>query len=138
MKVVIDTNVFVSSLSSKALFYWLIDAIIDQKIELCLTNEIILEYEEVLKRKYDLFTANNFLASLKQATNVHLIDIYFAFNLIQADPDDDKFVDCATASNADWLITNDKHFNVLKTIDFPTVNIIRIEEFEEKFAEFLK
>ncbi len=103
-----------------------------------MTNEIILEYEEILKRKYDLFTANNFLFSLKEATNVHLFEVYFNFNLIQNDPDDNKFVDCAVASNADWLITNDKHFNLLKTIDFPTVNIIRIEEFEEKFAEFLK
>jgi uncharacterized protein len=49
-----------------------------------------------------------------------------------------KFVDCAIAANADWLITNDKHFNILKDIDFPVVNIIRLEDFEQQFAEFLK
>jgi uncharacterized protein len=90
MRVVIDTNIFVGSLSSKSRTHWLIDAIIDQKIEICLTNEIMLEYEEILKRKYDLFTANNFLTSLKEATNVHLSEVYFAFNLIQSDPDDNR------------------------------------------------
>jgi predicted nucleic acid-binding protein len=53
----------------------------------------------------------------------------FRFNLIAADPDDNKFVDCAIVANADYIVSQDKHFDILKKIDFPKVNIIRIEEF---------
>jgi predicted nucleic acid-binding protein len=53
----------------------------------------------------------------------------FRFNLITADPDDNKFVDCAIVANADYIVSQDNHFNVLKKIDFPKLNVIRIEEF---------
>lgn len=42
---------------------------------------------------------------------------------------DNKFIDCAIAANADYIVTNDKHFNVVKNIDFPKVNILSIQEF---------
>lgn len=43
--------------------------------------------------------------------------------------DDNKFVDCAVSGNADFLVTDDKHFNLVKKINFPLVNIIRTEDF---------
>jgi predicted nucleic acid-binding protein len=48
---------------------------------------------------------------------------------ITNDPDDNKFVDCAIASNADYIVSQDSHFDILKFIDFPKVNVIRLEEF---------
>jgi predicted nucleic acid-binding protein len=54
--------------------------------------------------------------------------------LINADKTDNKFVDCAFACNADYIVTNDKHFNVLKSVEYPKINILSIE----KFAEILK
>ena len=53
----------------------------------------------------------------------------FRFNLITADPDDNKFVDCAIVANADYIVSQDSHFNVLKYNEFPKINVIRIEEF---------
>jgi predicted nucleic acid-binding protein len=57
--------------------------------------------------------------------------VYYKWNLITVDPDDNKFVDCAIAANADYIVTNDKHFNILKEINFPKVSCITIEEFIE-------
>jgi uncharacterized protein len=54
---------------------------------------------------------------------------YFRFNLIQNDPDDNKFVDCAITANVQFVVSNDKHFNILKTIDFPKVDVIKIDDF---------
>ncbi len=42
----------------------------------------------------------------------------FRFHLIAADPDDDKFADCAIAAEADYLITEYRHFDVLKTAGY--------------------
>jgi len=44
---------------------------------------------------------------------------------------DNKFIDCAFASNCDLLVTNDKHFNVVKKLDFPQINIVKLQEFKE-------
>ena len=70
---------------------------------------------------------------LLELENVWLCTIYYKYNLITDDPDDDKFVDAALAGNCDFIITNNKHFNILKSIDFPHINIINIEKFKELF-----
>ena len=49
--------------------------------------------------------------------------------MIADDPDDNKFVDCAIIANADFIVSEDSHFNVLKTISFPSVRVIRLDEF---------
>ena len=63
--------------------------------------------------------------------NVHTANVYFKWNLINEDKDDNKFVDCAISSKADYIVTNDKHFNVLKGIEFPKVNVINVNEFRK-------
>ncbi len=65
--------------------------------------------------------------------NIHLIDPTYRWKLIDSDPDDDKFVDCAIASGADYIITNDKHFEILKSIPFPKVAILNADEYIKKF-----
>ena len=51
------------------------------------------------------------------------------FRLIEKDPDDNKFVDCAICSRANYLVSNDRHLSVLKTIPFPSVNVVSLQEF---------
>jgi uncharacterized protein len=68
---------------------------------------------------------------LLAADNVHFITKYFSWNLIQTDPDDNKFVDSAVASGADMILTEDKHFNVLADIPFPKVVVVNKMEFEK-------
>ena len=53
---------------------------------------------------------------------------YYHFNLITADPDDNKFVDCAVAGNAMVIVTEDRHYDVLKQVDFPQVNVVSLDE----------
>ena len=50
-------------------------------------------------------------------------------NLIQADKDDNKFVDCAIVAGAEYIVSEDAHFRVLDTIPFPSVSVKRLEEF---------
>lgn len=51
------------------------------------------------------------------------------------DPDDNKFFDCAVAANADYLISEDNHFNILNKIDFPLVRRVRTNEFKNLLEE---
>ena len=54
---------------------------------------------------------------------------YCNFHLITADQDDNKFVDCAITANAEYIVTEDHHFNELKNISFPSVAIINLKDF---------
>ena len=54
---------------------------------------------------------------------------YYRFNMIQADPDDNKFVDCAIAGNAKYIVTNDHHYDILRETPFPHVDVMSITEF---------
>ena len=55
--------------------------------------------------------------------------IYFYWSLIEHDKEDNKFCDLAVAGGADYLVTNDTHFNVVKLNSFPPINIVSAEEF---------
>jgi len=54
---------------------------------------------------------------------------YVHFGLLSTDIDDNKFVDCAIAADAEYIVTNDKDFNPLRDISWPKVEIIKIAEF---------
>ena len=74
---------------------------------------------------------NCLLASLSNAPTVEFIEPFYRFNLITQDPDDNKFVDCAIAGNATYIVSNDSHFDVLKQTDFPKLVVKRIQEFSK-------
>jgi putative PIN family toxin of toxin-antitoxin system len=80
-----------------------------------------------LQQKYSYSTAVNFLTVLKELPNVYFVQVYFYWNIL-SDADDNKFLDCYIASSANYLITNDRGFNKLKTVDFPKVHIASIED----------
>lgn len=63
------------------------------------------------------------------APNIRLVTPYYRFELITSDVDDNKFVDCAIASGADYLVTNDVHFKILAQTPFPKVNTHSLQEF---------
>ena len=128
---VIDTNVLLVSISSKSHYHWIFQKLINQEFELAITTEILSEYEEIISDKYSTTVAQNVIRTLLLLPNVIQSNVYYNWNLIQNDRDDDKFVDCAIASNADAIITHDKHFNILENIPFPPGKIMDISELQD-------
>lgn len=55
--------------------------------------------------------------------------VYYNWNAIIRDPDDNKFFDIAVVGNADYLVTNDAHFNEVARLPFPLVNVISADDF---------
>jgi putative PIN family toxin of toxin-antitoxin system len=101
------------------------------KVELILSNEIIEEYEEKLAWFYSEYFAEIVLDEILNFPFTNHTEAYYKWQLIEQDPDDNKFVDIAVASNADYIITNDKHFKVLESISFPKIHAISLQEFKE-------
>ena len=129
LKIVLDTNILLVSLPSKSKYRLIFDRLISSGFELYITNEIISEYIEIIGNKTTSIIAQNVIELLLNLENINKTEVYFKWGLIEADKDDNKFVDCAIASNAEYIVTNDKHFNILKRIEFPKVKVISIDEF---------
>jgi putative PIN family toxin of toxin-antitoxin system len=129
--VVIDTNVLLVSISSRSKFHWLYQVILNKKIQIAFTHDILTEYEEQIAEHWHSSVAINVTRSLTELSTAVFTSVYYNLQLITTDKDDNKFVDCAFAANADFIITNDNHFNVLKNIDFPSIPILKIDEFKE-------
>jgi len=130
MNVVLDTNVLLVIFSSKSDYRWIFDSFLNEDFAMCVTTDILMEYEEIITRHMGKQIATTVLNLLENAPNLELITKYFKWNLIHIDPDDNKFVDCAIASGANFIVTNDKHFNFLKKIPFLRVKIISPNEFK--------
>jgi uncharacterized protein len=132
VKIVLDTNIFLVSLAQKFRLHWIFDYLVKGGYEIFISNEILTEYEEIIISRYGIDNTDNILEFLLLLPNVHLVTPYYRWNLLN-DADDNKFVDCFVASNADYIVTNDKGFNNLNEIDFPKINVINAEAFELNF-----
>jgi putative PIN family toxin of toxin-antitoxin system len=129
MNVVLDTNALLVSIPSKSLYRPIFDALLNGKFNLVLSNEILSEYIEVIERKANAVVSNNIAEMLLNLDNLNKVEVYFEWKLIDKDADDNKYVDAAIAGAADFIVTNDQHFKILKSVDFPKVSVISIDEF---------
>ena len=128
-RIVLDTNCLISSLPKKGKYYQVWQDFFANKYILCYTNEILTEYEEILTQKLGQTIAQNIIKAIIARPNTLQFDPHFQFQLITQDVDDNKFVDCAIVANAQYIVTEDRHYNVLESIDFPKVNVIDLDTF---------
>lgn len=135
MKIVLDTNVFLVCISPKSKLNVILQSLVTGKLELLLTHDILLEYEEVFERHAGIPGAKYMIDVLFSLPKVTIINISYRWNLINSDADDNKFVDCAIAANADFIITEDKHFDVLRSIDFPVITPIGAMDFINQYLK---
>ena len=138
MIVVIDTNCLLVSLPKRSETRWLYDALLNQTFQFGITTEMLEEYEEVIGRMFAPEVGYNVAQVLVERKNAILIVPYFNWSLIYADPDDNKFVDCAIACNADYLITEDRHFDQLDDIPFPKVVRVGLSSFKHILDEYVR
>jgi len=109
MKVVLDTNIFVSSFfggnPGKIIDLWKLG-----RIEICLSEEILEEYIRVLSRlQLDAEALADLLELFKTGEHIQFVQVQERLTVIKDDPHDDKFLECAISSGADFIISGDHH-----------------------------
>ena len=119
------------SLPKLSKYRLIFDDFLKNIITLIISNEFITEYFEVISRFTNEVVASNVMELLLIRPNVEKYDIYYNWTIITEDLDDNKFVDLVVSSNSDYLVTNDKHFKILKTIDFPNIEVVSLDNFLE-------
>jgi len=135
MRVVLDTNVLLVSISDRSPYHWVYLGLLQGQYELCVTTDILFEYAEIVERHMGVDASESLQGTLENLSNIILTTSYFRFNLITKDIDDNKFVDCAVAVNAHFIVSEDKDFKVLEKIAFPKVEVLGLEAFKMKLLE---
>ena len=118
MTVCLDTNVFLQIFGRRQPCYPILRALLDGWLTLAVSNEILLEYEEVTTRLSGAERWREVVALLELLDQLHgnirQIEPQFRFSVISQDPDDNKFCDCAIIAEANLVVTDDAHFAALK------------------------
>ena len=102
------------AVSSKAPYHIIITSLMNGVFELHISTEIYFEIAEKIEEKSQREVAEAFLDAFDISPYVELSEPFFKWNIIARDEDDNKYIDCYIKSNADYIVTNDKHFNILK------------------------
>lgn len=131
MRVVLDTNALLKSIGLKSALRPIFDALLLGNYTLVVSTSILLEYEEILTERNGAFVSNTTLAAILSLDNLVRQRISYNFQLVTQDPDDDKFVNAYVAGQADYLVTDDRHFRQLLALQFPQVRVVGAAEFME-------
>lgn len=128
-KVVLDTNCLIQSIPPRSPYRRIWDSMFDGTNLLCVTTSILEEYEEILERLTDEATAKYIVDAIVSNPYTMFVNIYYDFNLITVDPDDNKFVNCAIAASAKYIVTEDHHYDIIKWKYFPGLTIVGLDDF---------
>ena len=131
LRIVLDTNALLRSISRRSEFSIVLDKLYEKAYELYLSADILFEYEEKISEIFSKETSELIIGAFALLNNVKKTEVHFHLNLIAADPDDNKFSDCAFAANIHYLVTDDKHFNILNSVSFPAIKVIKLENFKK-------
>jgi uncharacterized protein len=130
MKIVIDANLFISA------FFWqgnpkkVIDRIINKLDDLFISVDILNEITDVINRpkfKADKKETENYISEIKKIANI--VDISEQINLSR-DKKDNKYIDCAIAAGADFIVSGDIHLLELK--EYGKIKIVKAKDYLDK------
>lgn len=128
-KIVLDTNCLIQCIPERSRYHAVWESFTDGRNVLCVSNDILEEYHEILLRLTNRMTAEYVIGTLLNSPFVEFVTPFYHFELIESDPDDNKFADCAIAAGARCIVSNDHHFDILKETPFPNVFVETLDEF---------
>jgi len=117
MRIVLDSNVLRVALGKHSRYKLICQTFVKGKYKAVVSEDILHEYEEILIEHAAPGIADLVLESFVESPDVIYQRIFYNWNAIPADPDDNKFFDAAVAGDVDFLVTNDAHFNETKKLE---------------------
>lgn len=132
MRVVLDTNVFISGIFFSGPAHRILKAWQSKAFSLLLSADILAEYQRISLELSRSYPGVNIAAILEiVAANADLISAPALPSQVCEDPDDDMFLSCAEAGKADYLVTGDKL--LLKLRVYAGIPIVNPRSFYDQF-----
>lgn len=134
MKIVIDTNVFISGIFFSGPPFEILKAWGNLSFQIALSQEILDEYQRVAKELSSKFPSVDILPIIEMVT-IHgqFVDTQGIDITVCEDPDDNKFIECAIASNCKIIVSGDKH--LLKLTGYKSITVLKPRGFVEKYLK---
>ncbi|MBN2466736.1 MAG: putative toxin-antitoxin system toxin component, PIN family [Deltaproteobacteria bacterium] len=134
MKIILDTNVFISGIFFTGPPSQILNAWQDSRLQILLSQEIINEYQRVAESLSAEFPTIDILPIIELMT-IHgqLIDTEGFDVSVCDDPDDNKFMECAIAGNSEMIISGDKH--LLRVSGYRGITVLKPREFVDRYLK---
>lgn len=127
-KVVIDTNIFLSATILKGSTAVLMDCWKEDKFVLLFSADIFDEYFEVIARPKFAQEESDIRALAELLTEKGIaVEPKIRLDVVKDDPDDNKFLECALAGEADFIVSGDRH--LLSLNKYKGVRILKAADF---------
>jgi len=134
MRVVLDTNVYISALMFGGLPGSLLDLALLQSFVLVISPARLDELDEKLRLKFGVSAEDNGIIRAKLENNAEIVRPDMILDVIKNDPDDNRVLECAVKGSADYIVTGDRH--LLKLGSYEAISIVTIRQFlDEAEAE---
>ena len=128
MRVILDTNVFVSGVFFSGPPYRILEAWRGGKLQLVASQEILEEYQRVGETLAEQFPGVNLQPIIDLVTtNAEVFPNQVLPESVCEDPDDDKFIACTLASRCKVIVSGDRH--LLKVSGFGGIKVMRPRQF---------
>lgn len=132
MRVILDTNVFISGVFFAGPPYRILEAWRDGKLQLVISPEILEEYQRVAEVLSEQFPAVNLRPMLDLVTiKAELFSAQTLPEPVSDDPDDDKFLACAISSKSNVIVSGDKH--LLKVSGYQRIKVVKPLDFIDEY-----
>jgi putative PIN family toxin of toxin-antitoxin system len=127
MRVIADTNIYISALMFGGLQGTFLDLAIRRAFTLVSSRAILDELDEKLRGKFALSDADarRIRARLEEAAD--LVDPGFVLQVVTDDPDDNRILECAVSGKADLIISGDRH--LLRLASYEGISILTVRQF---------
>lgn len=132
MKAVLDTNVLISAVITTGVSHQVLVKAFEGEYELLVSGDTIQEFRNTLLKYPEKFQ----ISQEEIETEVETIEYFGTFvvpnrdiQVVEDDPDDDKFLETAVAGDADYIVSGDSHLQQLDT--FQGIDIVNPQEFIE-------
>jgi putative PIN family toxin of toxin-antitoxin system len=110
LRVTCDTNIFISGLNFRGNPRRVLEMAADGHIHLSVSDDILNEIEEVLRRPKFGWSESDIVRSLKQIVRfTKHVKPKYRIDAVEADPDDNRILECAIVGKSEYLVTGDDH-----------------------------
>jgi len=127
MRVVADTNIFISALMFGGLPGVFLDLALGRGFTLVISRAILDELDEKLRGKFAVSERDAHAIRRKLEGNANVVDPDFELNAVAGDPDDNRILECAVAGKADFIVSGDRH--LLRLGSYAGIAIVTVRQF---------
>ena len=129
MRVVADTNVFISALMFGGLPGRFLDLALRRKFTLVISKALLDELDEKLRGKFAVSESDALAIRARLEDNATVVDPDFELHAVPDDPDDNRVLECALAGKADSIVSGDRH--LLRIGNFEGIDLVTVRQFLE-------